>query len=38
MMRATWPEVIVAGLCLAAYGAGALPAFVAGLMLGWWLA
>jgi len=38
VMRATWPEVIVAGLCLAAYGAGALPAFVAGLMLGWWLA
>ena len=39
MMRATWPEVIVAGLCLVAYGAGALSALlVAGLMLGWWLA
>lgn len=25
-MRATWPEVIVAGLCLAAYGAGAITA------------
>jgi hypothetical protein len=38
-MRPTWPELIVAALCLAAYGAGALSAlFVAGLMLGWWLA
>ena len=24
-MRATWPEVIIAGLCLVAYGAGASP-------------
>lgn len=25
-MRATWPELIVAALCLVAYGAGALSA------------
>ena len=36
VMRATWPEVIVAGLCLVAYGAGALSAlFVAGLLKLW---
>lgn len=35
-MRATWPELIVAALCLAAYGAGALSAlFVAGLLTVW---
>ena len=35
-MRATWPELIVAGLCLAAYGAGALSALlVAGLLKLW---
>lgn len=35
-MRATWPELIVAGLCLVAYGAGALSAlFVAGLLRLW---
>ena len=32
MRAATWPELIVAALCLAAYGAGALSALlVAGL-------
>jgi len=36
MRAATWPELIVAGLCLAAYGAGALSAlFVAGLLKLW---
>ena len=36
MIRATWPEVIVAGLCLVAYGAGALSALlVAGLLKLW---
>ena len=35
-MRATWPELIVAGLCLVAYGAGALSALlVAGLLKLW---
>jgi hypothetical protein len=35
-MRATWPEVIVAGLCLVAYGAGALSALLlAGLLAVW---
>ena len=36
MMRATWPEVIIAGLCLVAYGTGALSALlVAGLLKLW---
>ena len=36
MMRATWPEVIIAGLCLVAYGAGAPSALlVAGLLKLW---
>jgi len=36
MMRATWPEVIIAALCLVAYGAGALSALlVAGLLKLW---
>ena len=35
-MRATWPELIVAGLCLVAYGAGAISALlVAGLLTVW---
>ena len=36
VMRATWPELIVAALCLVAYGAGALSALlVAGLLKLW---
>ena len=36
LMRATWPEVIIAALCLVAYGAGALSALlVAGLLKLW---
>lgn len=36
MMHATWPEVIIAGLCLLFYGAGALSALlVAGLLKLW---
>lgn len=35
-MRPTWPELIVAGLCLAAYGAGAVSALLlAGLLKLW---
>lgn len=35
-MRPTWPELIVAGLCLAAYAAGAASALlVAGLLAVW---
>ena len=35
-MRPTWPELIVAGLCLLAYAAGALSALlVAGLLKLW---
>lgn len=39
MRAATWPELIVAALCLLFYGAGALSAlFVAGLLKLWRLA
>lgn len=39
MRFTTWPELIVAALCLVAYGAGALSAlFVAGLLKLWRLA
>ena len=35
-MRPTWPELIVAGLCLLAYAAGAASALlVAGLLTVW---
>ena len=36
MMRVTWPELIVAALCLAAYGAGALSALLVAWLLKLW--